>query len=229
VGCNRKTAAFLRGARPVRIGKNQLAKDSSAYGKAVVAFSNERYDQAVKYLNEAIKQEPRNANIYHLRGICYMVMEKEEPALKDLAKAIELNPRDPDFPQDRAKLHSKLKSYQKAIADYETSAKLDDEDWEPLNEMAWILSTCPDDKLRAGKKAIALARKGSKMSEYKDDVPVDTLAAAYAEDGQFAETVKWQKEAIKLAKDLDEPEELQKMQERLKLYQNKQPYRDKSQ
>jgi tetratricopeptide (TPR) repeat protein len=81
-------------------------------------------------------------------------MEKDEPALKDLAKAIELNPRDPDFPLDRARLHSKLKSYQKAIADYETSAKLDDEDWEPLNEMAWILSTCPDDKLRAGKKAI---------------------------------------------------------------------------
>ena len=49
----------------------------------------------------------------------------------------------------------------------------------------------------------------------------DTLAAAYAETGQFVEAVKWQKKAVASAAE----ESKQKLTDRLKLYQANKPYR----
>jgi hypothetical protein len=50
------------------------------------------------------------------------------------------------------------------------------------------------------------------------------LAAAYAESGDFAEAVRWQKQALADAN--LHPDERAEYQQRLKLYEEKKPYRD---
>ena len=81
----------------------------------------------------------------------------------------------------------------------------------------------PDAKFRDGKKALESATKACELSEWKDSYHVDTLAAAYAEAGDFDAAVKWQTKATALY----EPGEDQKnAQWRLKLYQEKKPYRE---
>ena len=52
--------------------------------------------------------------------------------------------------------------------------------------------------------------------------PIDTLAAAYAEVGDFASALKWQTKALELETDAKNKEEYVA---RLKLYQEKKPYR----
>ena len=64
------------------------------------------------------------------------------------------------------------------------------------------------------------------MSEYEVHYILDTLAAAYAEVGDFENAVKWAKKALRLATleglDIDE---LQSYQDAVKLYNNKKPRR----
>ncbi len=53
---------------------------------------------------------------------------------------------------------------------------------------AWILATAPDAQLRDGTEAIRLARQA--VANSTDTKSLDTLAAAYAEAGQFDKAVE---------------------------------------
>jgi nucleotide-binding universal stress UspA family protein len=92
------------------------------------------------------------------------------------------------------------------------------------NSYAWLLATCPDDRLRDGKKGVAFARKACELWGWEDPSGLDTLAAAYAEDGQFDEAVKWQKRALEVLGYSGRQGEAARL--RLELYQAGRPYRD---
>ncbi len=74
------------------------------------------------------------------------------------------------------------------------------------------------------------SRKACELTEWKEAEHWDTLAAAYAETGEFAEAVKWQQKALDspefFRRDPDREKELEKARTRLKLYQEHKPYRD---
>jgi tetratricopeptide (TPR) repeat protein len=92
----------------------------------------------------------------------------------------------------------------------------------PYNSRAWIWATCSEPKFRAGSRAVESARRACELSKYEDANWIDTLAAAYAEAGDFERAVEWQEKAIKLL-----PDDFKKRaEERLKLYRDKKAYRD---
>ena len=116
--------------------------------------------------------------------------------------------------------------YEKAIADYSEAIRLDPTDASAVNGRAWIWSTCPDIRYRDGKKAIESAAKACELTQSKDAYLVDTLAAAYAETGDFEAAVKRQTEAIRLLTDEQGRDDFST---RLKLYHEKKPYRQQGQ
>ena len=65
-----------------------------------------------------------------------------------------------------------------------------------LKSAAWVLATCPDDKLRDGKKAVELATTLVELAGKKDGAACETMAAAYAEAENFDEAVAWQERAL---------------------------------
>jgi serine/threonine-protein kinase len=64
------------------------------------------------------------------------------------------------------------------------------------NDYAWMLATAPEDDLRDGPTALRVIR--SAIEELGEDDPayMDTLAAALAENGEFAEAVRVQQKAV---------------------------------
>ncbi len=102
--------------------------------------------------------------------------------------------------------------------------KLQDNSANALAGLAWIRATCPKAGLRDGKKAIEYAEKACKLTDYKEVTFLDTLAAAYAENGEFEKAVKLQKQALQAPDDFPK-KELEKARLRLKLYMEGKPYR----
>ncbi len=93
-----------------------------------------------------------------------------------------------------------------------------------FNALAWLLATCVHPELRDGASAVRFAEEAVAASNRKDAYVLDTLAAAYAEAGQFAKAVSAQQEAIALLPDGKMKEDLTV---RLKLYQSNSPYRER--
>jgi tetratricopeptide (TPR) repeat protein len=94
------------------------------------------------------------------------------------------------------------------------------------NDLAWILATCPDAKLRNGSEAMALATNVCELSQWSDASCLETLAAAQAEAGLFDAAVKHQQQAIDLAK--ADKVDVKDLESRLSLYQRHKPYRTAS-
>ena len=68
-----------------------------------------------------------------------------------------------------------------------------------LDELAWLLATHPDSKFRDGARAIALAERACALTEGRAPIMLDTLAAAYAEAGDFRRAITAGEEALKRA------------------------------
>ena len=61
--------------------------------------------------------------------------------------------------------------------------------------IAWLLATAPDAATRDATHAMELARKAVRLSEAREPVYLDTLAAAFAAAGRFPEAIDTAKQA----------------------------------
>ena len=86
-----------------------------------------------------------------------------------------------------------------AILHYEKALQIAPHTMLPLNNLAWIRATSPDPFQRDGAKALELAKEANQLSGGKDPVVARTLAAAYAENGQFTEAIETAQRALPLA------------------------------
>ena len=92
-----------------------------------------------------------------------------------------------------------------------------------LDGLAWLYATYPDEKFRNGTKAVEYAGRSCKLTGWTDFKLLDTLAAAYAELGEFDVAVQWEVTALDLA-----PEDAKKdIGARLQLFRTKKQYREK--
>ena len=88
---------------------------------------------------------------------------------------------------------------------------------------AWILATCPDGKYRDGMSAVKSATQACKLTNWQEVSALSTLAAAYAEAGDFPSAVLWEQKAGELSA---APRLGGKRKaERLALYQAGKPFR----
>ena len=118
-----------------------------------------------------------------------------------------------------------LKQNDKAVEAFEKNLELSPENPTALNNYSWFLSTIAEDAYRDGKKALELARKAAEATEYKQSFILSTLAAAYAETGDFENAIK----TVQKALDDEKDEKLTKeLKDELESYQQNKPIRQKA-
>jgi len=114
-----------------------------------------------------------------------------------------------------------------AIIWYRKSERIDPEsvtksDPDSLIHYAWVLSTSSINLLRDGPAAIALAQRALAAERQKDPNALATLAAAYAEAGQFTNAIAVQREALTRLQDTNLQADFST---RLRLFESNTPYR----
>ena len=133
----------------------------------------------------------------------------------------ETNPPENPELQTRTELAIQLDKageFAEALQAYREAARLYPNDPMALNNLAWSLAANSRQELRDGKEAVQLAGKAVELTGQQQPVFMGTLAAAYAEDGQFAKAVEMAKKARAIALLTYHPEVAALNEQLLKLY-----------
>jgi len=91
---------------------------------------------------------------------------------------------------------SGLGHFRAAMDHYQTALRLAADSPDGLNNLAWLLATCPDATVRNGVEAVHCAERASLLPAPKGMCVAGTLAAAYAEAGRFKEAVATAEKAV---------------------------------
>lgn len=193
--------------------------DADAYFMRAIGWKLKgESEQALADLNEAIRINPYFAGAFGERALLWNEKKEYAKAIPDYSQAIRLNPNAVGY-TNRGYAYRRIREYAKARADFEAAMRIDPQYVDAYDGLAWMLSTCPEPPYRDGNRAVALANKGLELDSNNASL-MDTLAAAYAETGEFVQAVAWQERALQ-NRDWNTPS----ARGRLELYRNKEPYR----
>jgi tetratricopeptide (TPR) repeat protein len=113
-----------------------------------------------------------------------------------------------------------------AIVNYEKALTISRRSVPALNNLAWILATCSNASWRSGNKALELAQQADQLSSGANLIVRRTLAAAYAEIGQFAKAIEIAQGASRLAEAQGDSALAAQLQKEITIYQAGLPYRE---
>ncbi len=138
--------------------------------------------------------------------------------------ALTLPEVDPDYLRVGFQVFYQRGQERKALAYLNRARELDPGLPGDEKDLAWILATSPDAALRNGPRAVALARHACESTGCRQINFVMTLAAAYAEAGDFDHAIVAARKACQLATAQEKPQPLEWCRQLLALFENHQPY-----
>jgi len=197
------------------------------FNRGLARYAKQAYDEAIADYDGAIRLDPKFALAYNNRGYVWHAKQDYDKAIADYDGAIRLDPMYALAYNNRGNAWRAKQAYDKAIADYGEAIRLDPKFALAYNGRAWLWATCPDEKYRDGKKAVESATRACELTDWKNTLLFDTLAAAYAEAGDFDAAVEWQEKALGLLTKGNE-QYRKDFDARLTLYRAKKPYREES-
>jgi tetratricopeptide (TPR) repeat protein len=197
-----------------------------AWAAGLVQLAQEKvkggdFKTAVFQCTQSLIYNPTDPHPHVIRAQAHRLLGQHDQAMTDLARALELDAGCIAAYGEQALVHEAAGRYEDSIRAVKQLLKLDPQHPDGLNHLAWIHATCPVAGLRNGELALKLATRACKLSDGEHWAHLDTLAAAYAQQGDFERAGKWLAKAIKKAPD----EERGELRSRLKLYESGKPFR----
>lgn len=124
----------------------------------------------------------------------------------------------------RAKAYEIVGQPELALRDFREAARLMPNNASIENRLAWFLATRPEDRFRNRREAVLAAKNACELSHWKNSDWIDTLAAAYAEAGDFDQAIKYEKQALNDSS--LSAKEREQREKRLALFQQHKPFRE---
>lgn len=203
------------------------AKNGEAfYVRGLCYTAKKEYAKALSDFDSAMNLDWKNVECYLRRGDVYVQKKDFDKAFTDYDDAAKLDPQRAEAYAGRGLVYEKKKDYEKAIADYAQALRLDPQEPQYYQSLAWIYATCPKPALRNGQQAFDYALYACKLTNWKEPQYFDTLGAACAELGLFADAIKWAKRAMDSPQFATSTESVKPLRSRLKGYEAGKPYRE---
>ncbi len=179
------------------------------------------FRRAIADYNQCLRLQPRDAAALNSRGHAYYRLGNYRSAISDYNRAIRVDPRNAAAYTNRGDAYADLGMYRQAAQDYRAAIRIDPKMGRAYQSAAWLMATCPDARYRETEKAISAARRAIELDGQSYRY-LDTLAAAYANAGQFEKAREIQARVVEMAP----PELAANYEARLRLYEQNQPFRD---
>jgi tetratricopeptide (TPR) repeat protein len=154
-----------------------------------------RRDEAEQALSQAVRLAPRNAMARNNLGYLLALEGRDKEAVPEFEAAVRLQPNYESALVALANGYRKLGRTNDLVTCYRQMIHLHPNAIEEVNDLAWILATSPDAKLRNGSEAMQWATHACALTKYQHPLPLATLAAACAEVGRLKEAVTYAEQA----------------------------------
>lgn len=185
-----------------------------------------RFEEADRHFTDAVRIRPNDFQAQSGLALALADEGKIDEAIAAYRKAIVINPHEAKPHYMLAGLLYQRRNFTEAMVEYQLALQIDPNQPLALNDLAWILATAPDARLRNGAAAVDLAQRACRLTNYKMTLFVGTLAAAYAEAGRYQDAVKAAEQAITLAMAEKKGSLADKNRELLEIYRAKKAYHE---
>ena len=203
--------------------KPDLAEAHNNLGAAL--FQQGKVDEAIAQYQRALQINPDLADVQNNLGSALSQQGKVDEAIVHFQKALRIKPDLAEACYNLGNAFRLKGRMDEAIADYQKALQIKPGYVEALNNLAWVLATCPQASLRNGSQAVELAERANQLTGGGNPIVLGTLAAAYAEIGQFPKAVKIAQRALQLAETQSNTALAEAIRSQLKLYQTGLPFR----
>jgi tetratricopeptide (TPR) repeat protein len=187
--------------------------------------------EALTRIDSIIASNPDNWRAHFLKAAVLVLVKRQDDALQQIDESIKLARKSNVSYTLLAQLYSSkartcidAHRYEDAKKALDGAIHVDSNDTTSMNDLAWLLATAPEPRVRNPHRAVSLAQKCCGLNHWTNAYSIDTLAAAYASAGNFGQAVRYQQLAMQTLNKSERAEQLTAMQDRLKLYSNHEPY-----
>lgn len=195
---------------------------NARFNRGEIRYEQGDYQRAIDDYNQAIRLAPRDSAAYNSRGHAYYKLGDYLQAIRDYTSAIRIEPTNAAAYTNRGDAYADKADFARASSDYRAAIRIDPKFGRAYQSAAWLLATCPMDRYRDSRLALEAAQKAIELDGENDYRYLDTLAAAYANAGDFARAREIQSKVVALVPS----DQAARYEKRLALYQQDQPYRD---
>jgi len=189
------------------------------------------FDGAIASWETALQKSPPDVpirrEIYRNIGDVFSKMRKLDEAIAQFEKCLSISPDFAEAHHDLANALRRTGRYSDAVAHYESALRLDPRSVLTMNNLGWLLAACADPSVRNGARAVEVAARADVLSDGEDPLVLHTLAAAYAENGQFAQAVETAERALQLAEQQRNSVLLRALPDEISLYRADLPFHER--
>jgi hypothetical protein len=176
-------------------------ENSSAYQLLMnCLFESHRYNEAIELGREWLSVSPYDTAAHSALGVAMVENGDLVSAARHLGYVMMLRPEYEQAHADLRQILLLLAKEPDGIQRLRDVAANAPDSPRMLDELAWLLATYPDSKSRDGAEAVRLAERACVVTERRVPALLDTLAAAYAEAGDFPRAIGAAEEALNRAR-----------------------------
>ena len=194
----------------------------------IIFLDKGQLDDAISKLQAAIDLRPDNAPAHDNLAKALLKKGQVAEAMVHYRKFLELEPASVEARNTLGTALIQQGHVREAIDQWQESLAIQPENGNAASNLAWVFATCPQDSIRDGTRAAELGERALRISGGKIAMIYKVLAAAYAENGRFADAIETAQRGAELATTQGNPGLAAELESNIALYQSGRPLRDSS-